>query len=136
MSKAIVERCPSCQGHHSVQKTERCWDCRGTGKKFEKVEEKCRDCYGTGRFVKKLKKKPGQKRRDHSVVTCRRCRGTGKHLKWVPSEETCGTCNGSGKFKKRVTCRTCKGKGRTTINSMGLFMPANMEKKLHLTGTS
>lgn len=126
MSKPIVEECTTCQGRHVVEVVEKCWDCRGKGKKYKSVKKRCRACNATGRYVRKI----GE--HNHKVTSCNRCEGKGHHIIWVVTEEACPTCGGSGKFHKKRRCKACKGKGRTTINTMNDFWPDNAKKILRL----
>lgn len=126
MCKAIVETCATCNGHHTVPAEEKCWDCRGTGFEYDRVERKCEECYGTGNFVKRRGTKGPR------VTPCVRCDGTGSRVVWERGQLKCKTCRGSGKFRKRVKCTSCGGKGQEKINSMANFWPQDAEKKLQL----
>ncbi len=79
----------------TIDKTDRCKECQGTGAKPGSKVVTCNRCHGQGQVI-------GQKRTIFGVVqsatTCDVCEGDGK-----TPEQPCGECGGSGMKKREKT---------------------------------
>lgn len=76
----------------TIQRTERCEDCRGTGAKNGTEYTTCPECNGSGRVQYAQNTLFG---RMVNTRTCGTCSGTGKKIK-----QTCSGCKGKGTIKK------------------------------------
>jgi DnaJ-class molecular chaperone len=118
-------RCKHCQGSGSEpekKKTgEPCDDCNGTGQTEEEQEGvECKHCEGEGEDPCHVCKGSGK---DASGQECAACKGEGKTLTGKLDKDgedvvaDCEICRGEGEvsnpIKKKVSCDTCGGTGKT-----------------------
>jgi len=84
-----------CEKSITINRTEICESCGGTGAKKGTSPETCPNCHGTGsvRTIQRTAFGTFQ-----SAAPCPNCRGTGKIIK-----EPCESCSGSGINRKRRT---------------------------------
>ncbi|HEY8443663.1 MAG TPA: molecular chaperone DnaJ [Clostridia bacterium] len=89
----------------SIQRTERCEDCRGTGAKGGTEYTVCPECNGAGRVQYAQNTLFGR----------------------IVNTRTCSTCGGSGKKIKQV-CPECKGKGTIKrARNLKINIPAGID---------
>ena len=86
-----------CEKELSLNRTEECDECHGSGCQPGTTAETCPDCRGTG--VVRVQQRTGGFAFS-STAACTRCRGTGKII-----HSPCKSCGGSGSVKKskRIT---------------------------------
>ena len=86
-----------CEKELSLNRTEECDECHGSGCQPGTTAETCPDCRGTG--VVRVQQRTGGFAFS-STAACTRCRGTGKLI-----HSPCKSCGGSGSVKKskRIT---------------------------------
>lgn len=85
------EACFGCEKNVTINKTDKCSVCKGTGAKNGKEFTTCRDCNGSGRVRFQQNTLFGTTIRE---AACPKCNGTGKIIK-----EKCTACNGKGDVK-------------------------------------
>lgn len=81
-----------CEKELSLNRTEECDECHGSGCQPGTTAETCPDCRGTG--VVRVQQRTGGFAFS-STAACTRCRGTGKII-----HSPCKSCGGSGSVKK------------------------------------
>jgi molecular chaperone DnaJ len=81
----------------SIQKTDVCQNCQGSGAEQGSKISTCTKCHGTGQIRTTRRTILGQVA---TVTTCDRCDGTGK----VP-DKACAVCNGSGVKRRTKTLK-------------------------------
>lgn len=91
------EACFGCEKNITINKTEKCSACNGTGAKNGKEFTTCRDCNGSGRVRFQQNTLFGTTIRE---AGCPKCNGTGKIIK-----EKCSSCNGKGEQKGSKTIK-------------------------------
>ncbi len=84
-----------CKKKITLNKTEDCSACHGTGAKAGTSPETCSRCGGSGQVTTQTRTPLGYMR---NVTTCPECHGSGKIIK-----EPCQTCRGSGKVRRERT---------------------------------
>jgi len=122
MSKESVEQCSACRGKKFIEGTEECRECKGTGRRFEKVREDCKAC-SEGRYVRKVSK--------HKFIVreCNRCAGKGFRWEWRRTHKPCKVCGGTGDFRRRKRCQKCNKK-KVKLNSLADFWPEDSNLQL------
>ncbi len=104
-----------------VEKTYRCDQCNGTGKRLQEFDEPytCPECKGGTK---------NKYEKTQAMYKCSVCEGTGKAAWSRSTDGVCPTCDGKGekldvchkchgdgsltkKVEKMATCRACSGKG-------------------------
>lgn len=91
------EACFGCEKNITLNKTDKCSTCNGTGAKNGKEFTTCRDCNGSGRVRFQQNTLFGTTIRE---AGCPKCNGTGKIIK-----EKCPDCNGKGEKKTTKTVK-------------------------------
>lgn len=100
---SFEEACFGVEKNITINKIEKCPDCKGTGAKDGKEFTVCPDCKGTGRVRFQQNTMFGTTIRE---AGCTKCNATGKIIK-----EKCSTCNGKGysKISKTVKVKVPAG---------------------------
>lgn len=91
------EACFGCEKNITINKTDKCSACNGSGAKNGKEFSSCRDCNGSGRVRFQQNTLFGTTIRE---AACPKCNGTGKIIK-----EKCPECNGKGEQKTTKTVK-------------------------------
>ena len=93
----FTEAAFGCEKEVSIERSEQCASCKGSGCAPGTTPEICPDCHGSGMVQV-------QQRTPRGVVAssrpCQRCRGTGKII-----HQPCADCGGSGAVRKRKTIK-------------------------------
>ena len=84
-----------CKKKITLNKTENCEVCHGTGAKAGTNPTTCQRCGGSGQVTTQTRTPLGYMR---NVTTCPECHGSGKIIK-----EPCTSCHGSGKVRRQRT---------------------------------
>jgi molecular chaperone DnaJ len=108
----------------TVDYTETCPACKGTGSKPGATAAGCQRCKGTGRESITTQSAFGKMTQTRECPTCR---GTGKDI-----AESCGKCSGKGHFKtrKKVSVKIPKGiRSGQNISLSGLGEPGRTDGK-------
>ncbi len=95
LTLSFEEAAFGCEKDISVNRTEQCGHCHGTGAKAGTQPETCPTCHGTGQVRTTQRSPLGT---FSSTSPCRACGGRGKIIK-----EPCADCRGSGQVHKRRT---------------------------------
>ncbi|MBP3344932.1 MAG: molecular chaperone DnaJ [Clostridia bacterium] len=91
------EACFGCEKSITINRTEKCSSCKGTGAKNGKEYSTCSECNGMGRVRFQQNTVFGTTIREGA---CPKCNGTGKMIK-----EKCPDCNGRGDQKVQKTIK-------------------------------
>lgn len=91
------EACFGCEKNITINKTDKCSSCNGTGAKNGSEFTTCRDCNGSGRVRFQQNTLFGTTIREGA---CPKCNGSGKIIK-----EKCNDCNGKGEKKTTKTIK-------------------------------
>ncbi len=91
------EACFGCEKNITINKTDKCSACKGTGAKNGKEFTTCKECNGTGRVRFQQNTIFGTTIRE---AGCPKCNGTGKIIK-----EKCQNCNGRGDLRNSKTIK-------------------------------
>lgn len=86
-----------CEKEISINRTESCEDCGGTGAEKGSSVETCSNCRGSGMVTQTQRTPLGM---FQTQAACPNCRGTGKIIR-----KPCKKCNGTGKVRKSRTMK-------------------------------
>lgn len=93
----FVEAAFGCEKEVTLERSEICDTCRGSGSAPGTTPEVCPDCHGTGTVTQAQRTPFGVMQ---SQVPCGKCRGKGRII-----HQPCPDCRGSGQLKKRKTIK-------------------------------
>ena len=93
----FVEAAFGCEKEVTLERSEICDTCRGSGSAPGTTPEVCPDCHGTGTVTQAPRTPVGVMQ---SQVPCGKCRGKGRII-----HQPCPDCRGSGQLKKRKTIK-------------------------------
>ena len=93
----FIEAAFGCEKEVTLERSEMCDTCRGSGSAPGTTPEVCPDCRGTG-VVNQAQRTPFGVMQ--SQAPCGKCRGTGKII-----HQPCPDCHGSGRLRKRKTIK-------------------------------
>ena len=110
-----------CEKEITINRTERCEECDGSGAEKGSSVETCSNCHGSGVITQTQRTPLGM---FQSQAACPNCRGTGKIIR-----KPCKKCNGTGKTRSSRTLKVkipagiddgqsiqLRGQGNTGIN--------------------
>mgnify|MGYP004584837189 CR=1 FL=1 len=97
VSVTFTEAAFGCEKEVSIQRSEQCASCKGSGCAPGTTPEICPDCHGSGMVQVQQRTPMGV---FASSRPCQRCRGTGKII-----HQPCADCGGSGAVRKRKTIK-------------------------------
>lgn len=86
-----------CEKEFSINRTESCDECGGSGAEKGSTAETCSNCHGTGTVTQTQRTPLGI---FQNQTACPNCRGTGKIIR-----KPCKKCSGSGKIRKSRTLK-------------------------------
>ena len=93
----FTEAAFGCEKEVSIERSEQCASCKGSGCAPGTTPEICPDCHGSGMVQVQQRTPMGV---FASSRPCQRCRGTGKII-----HQPCADCGGSGAVRKRKTIK-------------------------------
>ncbi len=93
----FTEAAFGCEKEVSIERSEQCASCKGSGCAPGTTPEICPDCHGSGVVQVQQRTPMGV---FASSRPCQRCRGTGKII-----HQPCADCGGSGAVRKRKTIK-------------------------------
>ena len=93
----FVEAAFGCEKEITLERSEMCDTCRGSGSAPGTTPEVCPDCHGTGTVTQAQRTPFGVMQ---SQAPCGKCRGKGRII-----HQPCPDCRGSGQLKKRKTIK-------------------------------
>ena len=93
----FTEAAFGCEKEVSIERSEQCATCKGSGCAPGTTPEICPDCHGSGMVQVQQRTPMGV---FASSRPCQRCRGTGKII-----HQPCADCGGSGAVRKRKTIK-------------------------------
>ena len=93
----FTEAAFGCEKEVSIERSEQCASCKGSGCAPGTTPEICPDCHGSGMVEVQQRTPMGV---FASSRPCQRCRGTGKII-----HQPCADCGGSGAVRKRKTIK-------------------------------
>ena len=93
----FTEAAFGCEKEVSIERSEQCSSCKGSGCAPGTTPEICPDCHGSGMVQVQQRTPMGV---FASSRPCQRCRGTGKII-----HQPCADCGGSGAVRKRKTIK-------------------------------
>ena len=93
----FTEAAFGCEKEVSIERSEQCASCKGSGCAPGPTPEICPDCHGSGMVQVQQRTPMGV---FASSRPCQRCRGTGKII-----HQPCADCGGSGAVRKRKTIK-------------------------------
>ena len=93
----FTEAAFGCKKEVSIERSEQCASCKGSGCAPGTTPEICPDCHGSGMVQVQQRTPMGV---FASSRPCQRCRGTGKII-----HQPCADCGGSGAVRKRKTIK-------------------------------
>ncbi len=93
----FTEAAFGCEKEVSIERSEQCASCKGSGCAPGTTPEICPDCHGSGMVQVQQRTPMGM---FASSRPCQRCRGTGKII-----HQPCADCGGSGAVRKRKTIK-------------------------------
>ena len=97
VSVTFTEAAFGCEKEVSIERSEQCTTCKGSGCAPGTTPEICPDCHGSGMVQVQQRTPMGV---FASSRPCQRCRGTGKII-----HQPCADCGGSGAVRKRKTIK-------------------------------
>ena len=97
VSVTFTEAAFGCEKEVSIERSEQCASCKGSGCAPGTTPEICPDCHGSGMVQVQQRTPMGV---FASSRPCQRCRGTGKII-----HQPCADCGGSGAVRKRKTIK-------------------------------
>ena len=97
VSVSFTEAAFGCEKEVTLDRTEQCDDCHGSGCANGTTPEVCPECHGTGTVQVRRQTPMGV---FASTAACTKCGGTGKII-----HQPCTTCRGNGRLHKRRTVK-------------------------------
>lgn len=97
ISVTFLEAAFGCEKEVTLERSEECADCHGSGCAAGTTPEVCPTCRGTGTVQVRRQTPMGV---FASTSPCSKCGGTGKII-----HQPCATCQGSGRVRKRKTIK-------------------------------
>ena len=97
VSVSFTEAAFGCEKEVTLDRTELCDDCHGSGCANGTTPEVCPECHGTGTVQVRRQTPMGV---FASTAACTKCGGTGKII-----HQPCTTCRGNGRLHKRRTVK-------------------------------
>ena len=97
VSVSFTEAAFGCEKEVTLDRTELCDDCHGSGCANGTTPEVCPECHGTGTVQVRRQTPMGV---FASTAACTKCGGTGKII-----HQPCTTCRGNGRVHKRRTVK-------------------------------
>ena len=97
VSVSFTEAAFGCEKEVTLDRTEQCDDCHGSGCANGTTPEVCPECRGTGTVQVRRQTPMGV---FASTAACTKCGGTGKII-----HQPCNTCHGNGRVHKRRTVK-------------------------------
>ena len=97
VSVDFIEAAFGCEKEVTVERSEQCPTCKGSGCAPGTTPEVCPDCHGSGAVTQSQRTPFGVMQ---TQAVCGKCRGTGKII-----HQPCPDCHGSGRARKRKTVK-------------------------------
>ena len=97
VSVDFIEAAFGCEKEVTVERSEQCPTCKGSGCAPGTTPEICPDCHGSGAVTQSQRTPFGVMQ---TQAVCGKCRGTGKII-----HQPCPDCHGSGRARKRKTVK-------------------------------
>ena len=97
VSVDFTEAAFGCEKEVTVERSEQCPTCKGSGCAPGTTPEVCPDCHGSGAVTQSQRTPFGVMQ---TQAVCGKCRGTGKII-----HQPCPDCHGSGRARKRKTVK-------------------------------
>ncbi len=94
---SFTEAAFGCEKDVTLERSEQCHTCKGSGCAPGTTPEICPDCRGTGTVMRSQRTPFGVMQ---SQMPCQKCGGTGKII-----HQPCSECHGSGSVRKRKTIK-------------------------------